>query len=282
MNETLALDRQANGKYPSRPASASGKWLGRSAAAWMIIALGGQWLFAAYVLVFYGSAVIADDWSRWNQVLPRGYVAGDTAGNLVVLSHLLFTVVVVMVGTIQMVPAIRMKWPWIHRASGRTFLVSALVLALGGLGMSIFRGGSNDAIRQFAAVVNTVLILIFAMIAWRMALARRFGAHRKWALRLFMAVAGVWFFRIGLMLWLVVHQGPVGFDPKTFTGPFLTFLSYAKYLFPLFCLEVYFRAQESSSTVAKWTTMTFMMLLCLATAVGIAGASAMLWLPHLT
>ena len=35
---------------------------------------------------------------------------------------------------------------------------------------------------------------------------------------------GVWFFWLGLLLWLMIHQQPVGFDPKTFTGPFLTFL----------------------------------------------------------
>ncbi|SDQ81630.1 DUF2306 domain-containing protein [Pseudoxanthomonas sp. CF125] len=258
----------------------AGVWLGRSASAWMILALCGQWIFATYVLIFYGSAVLADDWSRWNQVLPRGYVAGDTAGNLVVLSHLAFTVLVVLAATIQMLPIVRRHWPRIHRMSGRAFLVSALVLGLGGLIMSLFRGGSNDGIRQAAGVLNTLMIVIFAAMAWRMAMVRRFAVHRKWALRLFMAVAGVWFFRIGLMLWLVIFQAPVGFDPKTFTGPFLTFLSYAKFLLPLLFLEIYFAAEKSGST-AKWITSGTLAVLCLGTGVGIAGATVMLWLPHL-
>jgi hypothetical protein len=42
----------------------------------------------------------------------------------------------------------------------------------------------------------------------------------------------VWFFRLGLTLWLLVHQAPVGFDPKTFSGPFLIVLTLAQSLVP--------------------------------------------------
>ena len=35
---------------------------------------------------------------------------------------------------------------------------------------------------------------------------------------------------VGLMFWLVLHRAPVGFDIKTFTGPFLTFLTFGQYL----------------------------------------------------
>jgi hypothetical protein len=241
MHASAASPARSGAAQRSGIGSAADAWLRRTAVAWMAIALGGQWIFAAYVLVFYGSAVLAGDWARWNQVLPRGYVVGDTSGNLVVLSHLAFTVVVVLAGSLQMLPVLRRRWPMLHRISGRTYLVSALVLGLGGLFMALLRGGSDDAVRQVANVLNTLLIVLFATMAWRTALARRFTAHRRWALRLFMAVAGVWFFRVGLMLWLVIHQAPVGFDPETFTGPFLSVLSCAKFLLPLFFLELTFR-----------------------------------------
>lgn len=282
MDKVMSLaTRIGAGRRPGVSSPSADRWLGRSAAAWMAIALAGQWVFASYVLLFYGSAVLADDWSRWNQVLPRGYIPGDTLGNLVVLSHLAFTLVVVLAGTVQMLSVVRRRWPRLHRVSGRTYLLSALVLGLGGLAMSLLRGGTNDAVRQAAGVLNTLLILAFATMAWRTALARRFNSHRKWALRLFMAVAGVWFFRIGLMLWLVVLQEPVGFDPKTFKGPFLTFLSYAKFLVPLLLLELYFRAQDSKSIAMKWTVAGLVAVSSVATAAGIAGATAMLWLPYL-
>ena len=66
--------------------------------------------------------------------------------------------------------------------------------------------------------------------------------------------SGVWFFRVGLMLWVVVNQGPAGFDTETFRGPFLTFLSLAQSLLPLAILEL-ISARETEATpraVLRW------------------------------
>ena len=49
-------------------------------------------------------------------------------------------------------------------------------------------------------------------------------AHREWAIRLFLVVSGVWFFRVFLMLWLTINQGPAGFDIETFQGPALKYI----------------------------------------------------------
>jgi hypothetical protein len=100
-------------------------------------------------------------------------------------------------------------------------------------------------------------------------------------LRLFLAVSGVWFFRVGLMFWIVANQGPVGFDPKTFTGPFLTFLAFAQYLLPLALLELYFRAEASTATYRRLAMAAALAVVTLAIAVGIVAAARILWLPHL-
>ena len=98
----------------------------------------------------------------------------------------------------------------------------------------------------------------------------------EWALRLFIAVNGVWFFRVGLMLWLIVWQAPVGLDPQTFTGPFLYVLSFAQFLLPLAVLEIYLRARHRGALLALG-----LVLLSLATAGGIFGATMMMWLPRM-
>lgn len=61
---------------------------------------------------------------------------------------------------------------------------------------------------------------------------RRFDSHRRWALRLFLVVGGVWFFGIGLLASIVANQCPVGFNPNPFSGPFLSVLSFAQFLLP--------------------------------------------------
>ena len=77
------------------------------------------------------------------------------------------------------------------------------------------------------------------------------------------------------MLWLIIWQAPVGFDPKTFTGPFVYTLAFAQFLLPLAVLELYLRARGRSMALA-----VTLGLLSLATAGGIFGATMGLWLPR--
>jgi hypothetical protein len=123
--------------------------------------------------------------------------------------------------------------------------------------------------------------VVFAGLALRAARGRHIAEHRRWALRLYVAVLGVWFFRLGLTLWLVVHRAPVGFDPQTFSGPFLTALSFGQTLVPLAVLEGYFRAQRSATPGVQTAAAAGLLLLTLATAAGTATATLMLWWPHL-
>lgn len=252
-----------------------------AAAFWFSVAVLGQLLFAVYVAGFYGRAAVQGRPEIWNQVLPHGYVAGDTFLNLVLGLHLLFAVAVTVGGTLQLIPQIRRNAPGFHRWNGRAYLILTAVVSVGGLIMVWTRGTAGDLSQHVAISLNALLILAFAGIAWRHAGARRFDLHRRWALRLFLAVSGVWFFRIGLMFWIVVNQGPVGFDPKSFTGPFLTFLAFSQYLLPLGVLELYFRAQQRREARGQLAMAAGLGILTLPMMVGIVAAAAIMWLPHL-
>jgi hypothetical protein len=112
-------------------------------------------------------------------------------------------------------------------------------------------------------------------------LARELAAHRRWALRLFLVMSGVWFFRVGLMLWVFLDGGPAGFDPETFRGPFLTFLAFAQYLLPLAVLELYLRAQERGGPTRRFVVATALFVLTVAMGVGIVIAILGMWLPRI-
>lgn len=103
------------------------------------------------------------------------------------------------------------------------------------------RGSVGDMVQHISISIQAVYIILFALLGIRYARTRQFAKHRAWALRLFMVVNGVWFFRVGLMFWVLVNGGPVGFNPETFTGPFLTALSICTYAMPLslIVLEMY-------------------------------------------
>jgi hypothetical protein len=252
-----------------------------AAVFWYCAAVLGQLLFAVYVVGFYGRAALQGKPEEWNKVLSPGHVPGDTLGNLVLASHLAFAVVIIVGGALQLVPQIRRNWPAFHHWNGRVFLLSASIASIGGLIMIWTRKTGGDFSQHIAISLNALLILGFAGMTLRHAMARRIAVHRRYALRLFLVVSGGWFFRVGLMLWIVANQGPVGFDPKTFTGPFLVFLAFAQYLLPLAVLELYFLAQDRRDPRGQLAMAGGLVVLTLAMSAGIAAAAAIMWLPHL-
>ena len=255
--------------------------LNLSAQFWFILAVLGQWLFAFYVAAFYGGAAMDGDFMRWNRVLPHGYVEGETMGNLAVAVHLLFAVIVMVGGPIQFIPQLRNYVPKFHRWNGRFYLSAAVLISLSGIYMVMTTGTISGLVGDISVSLNGVLILGFAYLALKNAVKRRFDAHRKWALRLFLVMAGVWFFRIGLMFWLFINKGPVGFDPETFRGPFLVFLGFGQYIIPLVIAELYFMAQRKKQTASRVFTALTLLVFTVITAIGTFAATMGMWLPRL-
>lgn len=281
-NHNHAIAAATHAADTGRREGGAGKALRAAATMWFALAVLGQLVFAVYVLGFYGRVTLQGHPESWNQVMPHGYVAGHGFFNAVLGLHLMFVVAIIVGGMLQLLPRIRRLAPGFHRWNGRAYLVAAAVLSLGGLAMVWLRGGMVGDLPQHLGVsLNAVLILGFAGMAWQHARARRFDLHRRWALRLFLAVSGVWFFRIGLMFWIVVNRGPAGFDADSFTGPFLSFLSFAQYLLPLAVLELYFHAQTRGSSLGKFATAACLGVFTVMMMAGIAAATALMWLPHL-
>jgi hypothetical protein len=253
-----------------------------AARFWFAVAIVGQWIFAFYVASFYGGSALRGNFAAWNKTLGHGYVAGDTIGNSALAGHLLFAVAVTFAGALQLVPQIRARFPAFHRWNGRIFVVIAFAQGIDGLYLALSgRNLVGGVAERIAVDINAGLIMLCAAMAWRAARARDFATHRRWALRLFLVANGVWFFRLGLMFWLLVNQGPVGFDPTAFTGPFITFLAFAQYLLPLAVLEVYLRAQARGSAPSRIATAAGLSALTIMMAIGIFSASTGMWLPRI-
>ncbi|WP_074408036.1 DUF2306 domain-containing protein [Aquimarina megaterium] len=255
--------------------------LGTAVTFWFFVAVIGQWIFAYYVTFFYGSAAVHGDFEKWNEVLPHGYIPGETMGNLAVALHIVLAIIIMVGGPLQFIPQIRTYARTFHRWNGRIYIFTALLIGVDGLYMIWTRGNIGGLVGQVSVSINAFLIMFFAIMSWRTAVARDFDKHRQWALRLFLASNGVWFFRIGLMFWLFVNGGPVGFDPETFRGPFLVFLDFGQFLVPLAILELYLRVQDRSSTSGKIAMTTFLFFLTIITGIGIFAATMGMWLPRI-
>lgn len=250
--------------------------------SWFVIAFAGQLLFTAYVAIYYGGSAYRGDMEAWNKVFPRGFVSGENGGNAMVAIHIVLAVLINLGGALQFIPRIRAIAPRFHRWNGRIYLFSVFFASLAGLAMVWGRGAVGGLIQHIGISLNAVLIMLFAGLTLRYALARDFVTHRRWALRLFMVASGVWFFRISIMLWIIVNKGPAGFDPERFEGPFLYFLSFANYLIPLLFAEIYLRIKSHGAMLAQRCYGFVLLVLCVMTLGGVVAATMFMWLPRLT
>ena len=252
-----------------------------AAVAWLTVAFVGQILFGAYIVIFYGGSTLAGQFEKWNEVLPHGYSEGDWKGNLVVGIHILLASVIVIGGPLQLIS--RYRYPRFHRWLGRVYVLLAIVVSTAGLAMVWTRGAVGDTTQHISISIQAVYIIGFALLTIYYARTRQFEKHRNWALRLYMVVNGVWFFRVGLMSWLLINGGPAGFDPKTFTGPFLTALAIFIYAIPaqLIILEMYMHAGRSKSRIFAIVTSIIILISTVITGIGVFGATIGMWLPRL-
>lgn len=247
---------------------------------WFLVAVVGQWLFAYYVIAAYGPPTASGDWARWDDTgLIQGYTAGDLVGNLTFVAHALLTAVVCIGGTMQLMPPIRNRFPAIHRFTGRIYLTVAVVMAVGGIWMIWGRGSRLTDIGGWGTTINGILVLVTAIVAFHFARRRQINQHRRWAMRTFILLSGVWFTRLGYMSWAIATGG-LGMS-RTLNGPFDMFIAFGSYLLPLAVLEIYFLASESRSSGVKLATSGLMLAATGATALGVFGAWMMMWSPHI-
>ncbi|MGD9982220.1 MAG: DUF2306 domain-containing protein [Hyphomonadaceae bacterium] len=222
--------------------------LGATAGLWFLVTLIGQWTFLYYIVAFYGPGAVSGDLASWNRHPMAGplFVEGDVGGNAAFAAHILFAMVIIFGGALQLVPQIRRYAPALHRWNGRVFVVCAMLAALAGLYMVWVRDGAAEAgVDDIIISGNAAIILLFGALAWRAGMERNIASHRRWALRMFMVTNGVFWLRLGFSAWIILTQS----QPNALTFYLFTALSY---LLPLALLEVYLWAKQGGAA-AKLT-----------------------------
>lgn len=247
---------------------------------WFIVICLGQSIFAYYILMQYYRNTALGDLEKWNNVNPHFYDKSDLTGNIIFGLHVALAAVITILGPLQLVPSLRARVPRFHRISGRVYIASAFLVSVAGIYLTWVRGAVGGPVMQLMISANAAIILICAYFAIRSAMERRFKVHQQWAVHLFLGMSGVWMFRVFLMLWLLIHRAPVGFDPKTFTGPFLTVLAVTVYIMPQAIAAWYFGVRGSGPAYQRTVFATFLTLVSLGMAVGSFAATMGMWMPR--
>ncbi|HLW88305.1 MAG TPA: DUF2306 domain-containing protein [Terriglobales bacterium] len=258
--------------------SAADTALRAAARFWFTVTILGQVVFAFTVASFYTLTALRGDYHKWN--FTNGYLPGFSMGNTAVIMHVASAAFIMLAGAVQLVPQIRNRFPVFHRWNGRIYMLTALTLSLAGLYMTWIRGSVGDLSTHLGSTVNAILIWLCGGMALRYALSRDFRTHRRWALRFFLVVSASWFFRIGFFLSFLVNKGPFGFDPTTFRGPFLTFMSFAQFLVPLAVLEIYLRAQDRPGVLRRMATAGMLFVLTFVMCAGLFAVAMTQWVPQ--
>lgn len=246
---------------------------------WFFVTLIGQWAFAAYVAIYHGSLILKKGLEGMGEThMPNGYISGDNVGNLILGVHLITAVVVIAGGPLQLLPQIQFNFPKFHRYLGRAYMLFVLFGATGGAFLIWMRPRPSfgSVYQDIAITIEAFLIVLFAVLALRYALARKIQIHKKWALQLFMVASGVWFLRIGYKAWFFV-EALLGFK----LNHSFDYLSFASFMIPLFVLEFYLKAKDSKNEALNRRVSILIFLLSLYMALGILLAITEMWVPRI-
>lgn len=237
----------------------------------------GQVGFITFIVAYFGPRTAIGNYQAWNdKALIDGYKPGDDVGNFMFAAHVLLAAVMTFGGLMQLIPSIRNRYRALHRWNGRVFLALACFMAIGGLWLAWIRGTHLSIVSGLTVSFNGVLILAFAVPTIFYAMRRKIFQHQRWAMRIFMVASGVWFFRVGIMGWILINQSPRWMN-STLSGPADIALSIGSYTIPLLGLELYYSAQRSTSNLYRGSAFGILLLLTAFMIIGIAGTMLIMW-----
>ena len=138
----------------------SEKTLNNIVKCWVVVALLGQWLFAAYILSIYALPTLFGNSELTHSLSPgQGVNAKNGVDSFIFFAHILPAALMAMSGLFQLFPVIRRKYPKFHRYNGRMFLVLGLSGAFTGLYLTWGAGFRFSDIGSLGVTFNGILIL---------------------------------------------------------------------------------------------------------------------------
>ncbi|MEO1136431.1 MAG: DUF2306 domain-containing protein [Pseudomonadota bacterium] len=237
----------------------------------------GLILFGVYIAVFYGGAALSGRWALWNAgSLPGLYDPNMPLATLGMGAHLFAGAVLMALGPLQFVPAIRQRRPALHRAIGRIYIAFAMLAAIGGLLFVFLKGTVGGLIMDVGATLYGALVIAFGFATIAFAIRNDFARHECWAMRLFALVSGALLYRIEYALWGALTSGAG--HTASYDGWFDNVVNLGFYAPALVAAEAYIRTRGKPGScgiqVASW----------LATAIIAAGVLLVIaksWLPRI-
>jgi len=215
-------------------------------------------LFGVYILLFFGGTALTGAAERWNESLP-GLHDGTTPLAVVAIgAHFLTGGLLLVLGPVQLIGAIRRTAPALHRWLGRFYVAAAAIAGVGGVGFILAKGTIGGTVMNLGFGLYGLLMVLCAALAFTHARSRRMEQHRAWAIRLFALTVGSWLYRMEYGFWFLT-AGRVG-HMDGFSGWFDMVMAFAFYLPNLAVAELFIRARRTSPGSAEQLTTAAVLL----------------------
>lgn len=219
-------------------------------------------LFGLYILAFYATALWGGNLQKWNNILPGLYQQGARTATAGIGLHFAMGGIILVLGSIQLIDAVRVRYSALHRWIGRIYVVASMIAAAGGLTFIVMRGTIGGTVMNIGFAGYGLLMLLCGIQTYRHARRRRIEQHRAWALRLYALAIGSWLYRMDYGFWLLLADG-LG-HLNSFRGPFDRVMAFFFYLPNLLVAEVFIRSRRLQT--ASWLNLLSSLLLLAMTA----------------
>jgi uncharacterized membrane protein len=249
-----------------------------SQTIWFVSLMLAQLFFVIYLIAGYGISSVTTGLSQWNKFNTSAYVSGDTVGNTMYAGHVLLAIIMIVGGSLQLIPAIRHRFTRFHRYNGRVFVLLACTISLAGLYLITVRGTVGNTLMHSLTAFSGAVVIISSIFAVRAARKRSFALHQQWALRLFLAANSVLFFRLFIFAWFITF-GSLGVNTENFTGPTVLSVSVLSYIVPLIIVQLVWYANKGKQ---PWLLISLSALLLLISAIFLLGLFGLIvgnWYP---
>lgn len=206
-------------------------------------------LFGLYILGFFVAAALGgQDLSIWNTAaLPDLYEEGEPAATLGIGVHFGMGAVILILGSVQLIEGVRVRFPRLHRWFGRMYVFASILTAIGGFTFIFVSGTVGGLGMNVGFGLYGVLMFVSAVETARHARAGRFDQHRAWSWRLYALAIGSWLYRMEYGFWFQL-MGEVGIDD--FFGWFDQIMYFFFYIPNLILVEFLLRSRRAQS--ADW------------------------------
>ena len=199
-------------------------------------------LFGLYIIAFYAAEFFRGHLDQWSKILPGLYHKNEQGSTVGIGIHFAMGGIILILGSIQLIDAVRIKYPTVHRWIGRIYVTACTIAGIGGLIFIMLTGTIGGTIMDIGFGIYGILMLIAGIQTYRHAAARRLELHRAWALRLYALAIGSWLYRMDYGFWFFLTDA-VGHN-DTFTGPFDHVMAFFFYIPNLLVAEIFIRKNQ--------------------------------------